>query len=473
MSKPRTGRQWYRRTSLGALSATMAILLSACSPPQTADAAAPEFLTVQAAVRSVGAETGPDPANVEIGRQVVQTITQFTGTRLLRYSDGSTDFDQLYIENFCNAFFVRMSPGKAILASAGHCNDPVRAEAELNQDPLAQSGAMKDGSSSSGDYAGPNSSGYPKLVGADPVQGVTSVVIGLPTGDPNPVFKQRTTLRVISVLPFEQGDVSLLAWDNPTADVPVLEVSPTEPKVHDTVSLIGVSVADIRASMPPHYGNYPVSSIVDNAPPQSPSYNDGTLSKTDFAISTGGTFYKSNANLESGMSGGPAVNMTTGEVIGINSFSLADEEIIADADGFATSYSDYPASSGSFVSSSSVLNEALAAITDSGPSPAPSGPSSNEILNTSDTTTTTGDTMDDPLLWPYFWTTMALVLMFGLFFGTILGAFLYRAFTGRNRRYAENQTVRPDQPAQPSQNRQAAANSETEAIRRNPPAARQ
>lgn len=118
-------------------------------------------------------------------------------------------------------------------------------------------------------------------------------------------------VQVVDVLPFEQGDLALLRANGLRRDSqpPVMAVAENEPETGDSVTSIGFpgAVADVSTTM----------SI------QNPSFKTGTISSRQVSP-RGVAGFEINADISSGMSGGPTVN-EAGQVVGVNSYTIRGE----------------------------------------------------------------------------------------------------------------------------------------------------
>lgn len=118
-------------------------------------------------------------------------------------------------------------------------------------------------------------------------------------------------LQIVDVLPFEQGDLALLRANGlrPDAQPPAMTVADTEPETGDSVTSIGFpgAVADVSTTM----------AI------QNPSFKTGTVSSRQVSP-RGVAGFEINADISSGMSGGPTVN-EAGHVVGVNSYTIRGE----------------------------------------------------------------------------------------------------------------------------------------------------
>lgn len=118
-------------------------------------------------------------------------------------------------------------------------------------------------------------------------------------------------VQVVDVLPFEQGDLALLRANGLRSDSqpPEMTVAEEDPQTGDSVTSIGFpgAVADVSTSM----------AI------QNPSFKTGTVSSRQVSP-RGVAGYEINADISSGMSGGPTVN-EAGHVVGVNSYTIRGE----------------------------------------------------------------------------------------------------------------------------------------------------
>lgn len=132
---------------------------------------------------------------------------------------------------------------------------------------------------------------------------------GLTGGDAFPA-------RVIDFSPVSQGDVALLKAEQ--TDLPVIELAPAE---------------EIQIGTPVLSIGYPGATDEIEDASLEPTYKDGKVSSKD--TREGGLFpvYEISADISSGMSGGPTVDLQ-GRVVGLNSLSLAKGTGEAETAGF-------------------------------------------------------------------------------------------------------------------------------------------
>lgn len=136
--------------------------------------------------------------------------------------------------------------------------------------------------------------------------------------------------RVIDFSPVSQGDVALLKAER--TDLPAVKLAPAE---------------EIQIGTPVLSIGYPGATDAIEDVTLEPTYKDGKVSSKD--TREGGLFpvYEISADISSGMSGGPTVDLK-GRVVGLNSLSLAKGTGAAETAGF------------NYVAPSSLIAELLA-----------------------------------------------------------------------------------------------------------------
>ncbi|MEH6821654.1 MAG: serine protease [Dietzia psychralcaliphila] len=118
-------------------------------------------------------------------------------------------------------------------------------------------------------------------------------------------------VQIVDVMPFEQGDLALLRANGLRADSqpPVMTVADEDPQTGDSVTSIGFPGA--------------IADVSNTKSIQNPSFKTGTVSSRQVSP-RGVAGYEINADISSGMSGGPTVN-EAGQVVGVNSYTIRGE----------------------------------------------------------------------------------------------------------------------------------------------------
>lgn len=194
------------------------------------------------------------------------------------------------------------------IATAGHCVDPNNAE--VKQSILTQlyldSGEDIDAATKDADNA---FSEEWQIEGQQPGSPIDrSVEVIQPEGQGR-VIDHFVTAQVVDFQKFDDGDNALIKVANQPA-LPALPVADKAPAPGTGLTSAGFP-GDIGENMDP-------SRL------QEPSFKDGSASSQQVTPS-GAARTEISAAISGGMSGGPTVDNTTGQVVGLNDFSLSGE----------------------------------------------------------------------------------------------------------------------------------------------------
>lgn len=200
--------------------------------------------------------------------------------------------DQTTASSFCTGWFASTS---GHIVTAGHCVDPQGGREAIIQNFLAANNATQflDVAVLNWRVTG-DSSGAPPIRTVQVVQadGVKDTVIDEPL-----------RAEVVNLKPFDQGDVALLRVAELSEPTVPLPIATTKPEIGSNLTAIGFPSSVVKVS---------------DGRRIRPSFKTGTVSSHQ-VNNNGISGTEINAELGSGMSGGPTVN-DQGQVIGVNSY---------------------------------------------------------------------------------------------------------------------------------------------------------
>ena len=213
--------------------------------------------------------------------------------------------DATEVDYTCTGFVVDPA---GFIATAGHC---VNIDSETKQDIRSQmiadlvSNGQLDASKQDDVTNTANDDEWP-VEGQDPESPILRVVQVIQPEGPNRVINQFTTAQVVDAQNFDDGDNAVLK---------VSGVPPLRPLV--------IADKDPEPGTPLTAIGFPgdIGDTSDQSRLQQPSFKSGTASSQQVS-KTGVVGTEINADLGSGMSGGPTVDNNTGEVLGINSYMV-------------------------------------------------------------------------------------------------------------------------------------------------------
>ena len=276
---------------------------------------------VSALALLVGVASAPLPAsaasNAEVESSIVLIGTTWSGYIYIPdyiFDDGVGVWtDEITASSFCTGWFAS---AEGHIVTAGHCVDPSEGRTALLTSYLAEVDSLDslDDAIVNWTVEGDND--------GDPVKRVVQVI------QPNDVegaiiTNNAVTAQIVSFRGPEEGDLALLHVSGIKA-TPALTVAPTHPANGDGLTAVGFPGS--------------VSQVMDGTRIHA-SFKSGTASSRQFSADGGIPTTEINADLSPGMSGGPTIN-DKGEVLGVNSFVLADEErnfnFITDTDSLET-----------------------------------------------------------------------------------------------------------------------------------------
>ena len=279
------------------------------------------FALVAALALMMGFASAPLPAsassNTEVESSIVLIGTTWSGFIFVpdyASADGVGYWtDQLTASSFCTGWFAST---KGDIVTAGHCVDPDEGRIAILTNYLSSQDAMDSLSDAivnwtvEGDNDGDDAKRVVQVVQPSDVEGA------IITSDP-------ITAQIVDFRGFEDGDLALLRVAG-IKSTPPLTVAPTNPVVGDALTAVGFpgSVAEVMDGTRVHA-----------------SFKSGTASSRQYSAEGGVPTTEINADISPGMSGGPTVN-SKGEVLGVNSFTLTNEQrnfnFITDTDDLET-----------------------------------------------------------------------------------------------------------------------------------------
>lgn len=213
--------------------------------------------------------------------------------------------DAAEVDYTCTGFVVDPA---GYIATAGHC---VNIDSETKEDIRSQmitdlvSNGQLDASKQDDVTNTANDDEWP-VEGQDPESPITRVVQVVQPEGPNRVINQFTTVQVVDAQNFDDGDNAVLKVSGMPPLRPLV-IADKDPEPGTPLTAIG---------FPGDIGD-----TSDQSRLQQPSFKSGTASSQQVS-KTGVVGTEINADLGSGMSGGPTVDNNTGEVLGINSYMV-------------------------------------------------------------------------------------------------------------------------------------------------------
>jgi len=279
------------------------------------------FALVAALALMMGFFSAPIPAsassNTEVEASVVLIGTTWSGYIYVpdyASADGVGYWtDQLSASSFCTGWFAST---EGDIVTAGHCVDPDEGRIAILTSYLGSQDAMDSLSDAivnwtvEGDNDGDDVKRVVQVVQPSDVEG--AIITN------NPI-----TAQIVDFRGFEEGDLALLRVAG-IKSTPPLTVATTHPTNGDALTAVGFpgSVAEVMDGTRVHA-----------------SFKSGTASSRQFSAEGGVPTTEINADISPGMSGGPTVN-AKGEVLGVNSFTLTNEQrnfnFITDTDDLET-----------------------------------------------------------------------------------------------------------------------------------------
>jgi len=279
------------------------------------------FALVAALALMMGFFSAPLPAsassNTEVEASVVLIGTTWSGYIYVpdyASADGVGYWtDQLSASSFCTGWFAST---EGDIVTAGHCVDPDEGRIAILTSYLGSQDAMDSLSDAivnwtvEGDNDGDDVKRVVQVVQPSDVEG--AIITN------NPI-----TAQIVDFRGFEEGDLALLRVAG-IKSTPPLTVATTHPTNGDALTAVGFpgSVAEVMDGTRVHA-----------------SFKSGTASSRQFSAEGGVPTTEINADISPGMSGGPTVN-AKGEVLGVNSFTLTNEQrnfnFITDTDDLET-----------------------------------------------------------------------------------------------------------------------------------------
>lgn len=258
---------------------------------------------VSTAPAAAAQSTEQEQVNAAVEPALVQLVVEWTGY----IHNGESWSDEIVATAACTGFFVS-DVGHVV--TAGHCVDPVEGRRILIDEYLDQ--AVQEG------FLLPEDVDFLR-----PVAYIAWVAEGLEDGAPiermiyatqpkdvegTVLHDERAVAQLLDFRSFEEGDIALLKLA--VTDTPALPVASQEPQTGAPVTSVGFSGA-VRGV---------------TGPERTPraSFKTGSISSQQIQ-GTGVPVFEINADVSGGMSGGPTID-TYGNVLGVNSFGVSDDE---------------------------------------------------------------------------------------------------------------------------------------------------
>jgi serine protease Do len=231
--------------------------------------------------------------------------------------DGTTVWsEQITGVSRCSGFFVTTT---GHIVTAGHCVEPTTGREVLIKTMLQQQVDQGLLTQAEAQALVPEALAGWLVEGATPASAITRAIHAIqPKETPGAVLTDSRSAQLLDLRAFEEGDLALLKVET-TGAVPI-PLAETDPRIGTQVTSIGFPSS--------------VSQAVDASLVRA-SFKSGTVSSTQ--VSEGGVArIEVNADLGSGMSGGPTVD-ALGNAVGVNSFLVRGDE---QAFNFITDTSD-------------------------------------------------------------------------------------------------------------------------------------
>lgn len=259
------------------------------------------------------AAVGHADNQVQIDQKVKDSIVyvSIAITGYVRIPGSATDdgkpkwSDATEVDYTCTGFIVDPA---GYIATAGHC---VNIDSDTKEDIRSQmisdlvSNGQLDESKKDDVTNTANDEEWP-VEGQNPESPIQRVVQVVQPEGPHRVINQFTTAQVVDAQSFDDGDNAVLKVSGLPPLQPLV-IAHKDPEDGTPVTSIGFP-GDVGDSS-------------DQSRLQQPSFKSGTASSQQVS-KTGVVGTEINADLGSGMSGGPTVDNNTGEVLGINSYAL-------------------------------------------------------------------------------------------------------------------------------------------------------
>jgi serine protease Do len=217
--------------------------------------------------------------------------------------------DPTEVDYTCTGFVVDPS---GFIATAGHC---VNIDTEVKEDIRSQmiSDLVDNGKldkSKADDLTDTANSEEWPIEGKDAGSPIIRSVQVIQPEVPNRVITQFTTVQVVDAQNFDAGDNAVLKLSGMSPLKPLV-IANKAPDPGTALTSVGFP------------GN--IGDTTDQSRLQQPSFKSGTASSQQVS-QTGVAGTEVNSDIGSGMSGGPTVDNSNGEVLGINSYTLAGDK---------------------------------------------------------------------------------------------------------------------------------------------------
>jgi serine protease Do len=263
----------------------------------------------------LGAPSGHAASQPQVDQQVNQSLV-YISTQYKAFvqipgadeDDGQPTWSKSIVVDFsCSGVIVDPA---GYIATAGHCVDPNNPETKqaIYQQLFVNLGMSDDDVNHWTNKAIQEEWPIEGQNPATPADRNVQVIQPQQQNGDKRVVDTFTTVQVVDFQTGDQGDNALLKIANEPA-LPALPVADKAPTPGTSLISVGFP-GDIGGAM-------------DASRLQAPSFKDGTASSSQVTPS-GATSTEISATISSGMSGGPTVDATTGEVLGLNDYTITD-----------------------------------------------------------------------------------------------------------------------------------------------------
>jgi hypothetical protein len=242
-----------------------------------------------------GASASQAADQKDVEKSIVLIGTTWSGFVEYPAEGGGTDFAEVSAQSFCTGWFAS---DEGHIVTAGHCVDPVQGRELLIRKFLTEQDAMNLLQKALTNWKVDGGEGQNIKRKVETVQ--TSTL-------KDAIIDKPMVVTVLDLVPTEDGDVALLQAQGLSEKTPALAIADERPELRANVTAIGFPGS--------------VQAVSDDV---RPSFKTGTVSS--YQVHNGVSGIEINAELGSGMSGGPTVN-DNGEVVGVNSYkATANDE---------------------------------------------------------------------------------------------------------------------------------------------------
>jgi serine protease Do len=245
----------------------------------------------------------------QVKKSLVYISTEYIGYVLVPAAESTSGHSfwskAIKVDFSCSGVIVDPA---GYIATAGHCVDPNNQG--VKQAILAQLFENGGDDTNTATRRAQNAMTQEWLVeGNEPGSQIDRVVSVIQPTGPGRVIDKFVTAQVVDFQKFDDGDNALIKVAN-EPPLPALPVADKAPAPGTALTSVGFP------------GN--VGDAMDASRLQEPSFKDGTASSQQVTPS-GASNTEISAAISAGMSGGPTVDDATGEVVGLNDYTLSGE----------------------------------------------------------------------------------------------------------------------------------------------------